>query len=508
MAHAENHEAASLGALIDSRYRVTGVLGRGSIGCVYRAEEIATQRTVALKMVRPELQGCVELRQRLEREAFATAHAQHANCVSIWDVGATEDGRLYIVMEHIDGVLLADSMSENGRLGIGRSLHIAAHVLRGLCHVHDGGVVHRDLKPENVFLARVGQDRDFAKILDFGLAKLVGAAAAGQPQLTRAGFAVGTPTYMAPEIMTRPEIDARADLYSLSIMLYEMITGRPPFVAAAKEDVLRMHLGADIPPFAESAPGLAVPAAVEHVIRRGLAKTPETRIQTAAEYLGAVETLLVEVNRAPQTTKATLLFVGIPRAVQPRPALPQPRRIAGPQGAAGRTPNRPPWRQLGSLRSKKRKGWIVAGLLAGLLTAILVRTAGDGPSADRVQAVIAAWREAGFVAAGFRPVDGTKLSGGDCASGTVQGIEVTLCQYESDQAVRQAKLPARRWIGSARGKVAISDTLLLVVADRKRGDPSGETTEAIVTVFERTATRDSMVAMRLRAFAAAWVRNP
>jgi serine/threonine protein kinase len=258
-------------------------------------------------------------------------------------------------MELLEGEPLSEVLMRERRLDVQRALHIAAHVLRGLAHAHGQGVVHRDVKPENVFLVKKAEDPDFAKLLDFGLAKLIGDAQAGQENLTRAGFAIGTPTYMAPEWFTMEpgsEIDGRADLYSLSVALFEMIAGSPPFSSERKGEVLRMHVTKPVPRLREIAPSVDVPREVEELIRRGLAKEPGKRIASATDYLQAVEA--VQKGKTPELpsereSRGTEIFHGAPKmdAVDegwagggvstPAPKVPNP-------GAPNRAPLPPPFR--------------------------------------------------------------------------------------------------------------------------------------------------------------------
>src|SRR6266545_2213846 len=266
------------------------------MGCVYRAEHVAIRRPVAIKVLHPGLSEDPAYGKRFQREALVTGRADHPNCVTVSDFGSLEGGGYYLVMELVEGVVLGDLLITVGRLPVDRALHIARHVLRGLAHAHAAGVVHRDVKPNNIILVRQGDDPDFAKLLDFGIAKLVGEAAdAGEAtdhQITRVGTTVGTPSYVAPEQALGGGVDPRADLYSLSIVLYEMIAGRPPFRADDTVKLLTMHLSAPVPPIAEVAPGVEVPAAVEEVIRVGLAKEPANRHASASTYLAAVDALI------------------------------------------------------------------------------------------------------------------------------------------------------------------------------------------------------------------------
>ncbi len=275
------------------------MLGSGGMGCVYLAEHISIQRPLALKLLHPEVGEIEEVTKRFEREAFAIGRVDHPNCVKVSDFGKLSDGTFYMVLELLDGLLLFDLLDREERVEWRRALHIGRHVLSALAYAHDAGIIHRDIKPENVILIDEDGDPDFAKILDFGIAKLHDHAKpehetglmTNDANLTQHGVTIGTPTYIAPEQAYGLPIDGRADIYSLSVMLYEMITGVPPFDADEVGALLRMHISAEVPKFAEVAPTLQVPEAVEALIRHGLEKKPEDRIANAQEYIALIDEL-------------------------------------------------------------------------------------------------------------------------------------------------------------------------------------------------------------------------
>jgi serine/threonine protein kinase len=286
---------ARVGTLVDGRYRVLEVLGSGGMGVVYLAEHVHIQRKVALKLLHSVLTQFPEVGARFEREAVAIGRIDHPNCVGISDFGRLDDGSMYLVMDLVDGESLGEILDREERLPWRRALAIGRHVLRGIGHAHEVGVVHRDIKPDNIIVAPRGGDLDAATIVDFGIAKLVDGGGPAQPgyrPITQQGTAFGTPTYMSPEQAAGGAIDGRADLYSLSVVMYELIAGRPPFLGDTGLDVVAMHLRAEPPRFAELDAPVAVPAAVERVLRRGLAKAPADRFAAASEYLAAIDRCL------------------------------------------------------------------------------------------------------------------------------------------------------------------------------------------------------------------------
>jgi serine/threonine-protein kinase len=283
-----------IGDLVAGRYRILARLGSGGMGAVYRAEHIAIGRQVALKLLEPALRRHSTSNLRMAREAFAAGRVDHPNCVTVSDCGALEDGSLYIAMELLEGRDLAAELAASGPMPVPRALRIARHVLAGLAHAHEVGVVHRDIKPSNILLIEHNGDPDFAKVVDFGIAKLVGEARSqvGDQTLTADGLAIGSPTYMSPEQALGGALDGRTDLYALTVVLFEMITGRPPFDDEDKMAVVRMHIGREPPRLAELAPGVALPNGLEQLVARGLAKERGERIATAGDYLAAIDQIL------------------------------------------------------------------------------------------------------------------------------------------------------------------------------------------------------------------------
>ncbi|HET7502851.1 MAG TPA: protein kinase [Kofleriaceae bacterium] len=286
----DGHEL--LGMLIDGRYRLDATLGRGGMGLVYKAAHIGLRRQVAVKILHPSLVASPEVRNRFEREALAVGKIDHPNCVSVYDVGRLPDGSLYLAMELLEGRALADVLEEEGQLAPGRALHILAGILRGLAHIHTAKLIHRDIKPENIFLIRHGEDEDFAKILDFGIAKPMEASDLNDGvKLTQAGMAFGTPIYMAPEQALGNPMDGRADLYAAAVMGYEMLCGQPPFYSEDKLEVMSMHTARPVPPMRQRLVrgGRPVPSSIERLIVRGLTKKPSDRYLTAEDFLAEVE---------------------------------------------------------------------------------------------------------------------------------------------------------------------------------------------------------------------------
>lgn len=270
-------------------YRIRTLLGAGGMGEVFLADQLATGRAVALKRLAPDRAHDPGLRERFHREAAAMAAVQHPNLVDFYEIGETNDGGLFMVMERLEGCELFAMLGGN-RLPPPKALHILQHVLTALAQLHAKGIVHRDVKPENVFVIERSGDPCFAKLIDLGIARLPAdlLRTHANLRLTEAGMALGTPAYIAPEQAYGGEIDGRADLYAATVMLYEMLAGRLPFKASDAGAMLAMHVSVMPPRLRTVAPSLGGLPHLEPLIERGLAKDPYERFDDAVQFLGAV----------------------------------------------------------------------------------------------------------------------------------------------------------------------------------------------------------------------------
>ena len=377
-----------IGRVIDGRYKILARLGVGGMGAVYRAEHVGMGKQVAVKLLHPHVSARRDAGSRFRREAYAGGRIDHPNCVQVSDFGEREDGSFYLVMELLAGESLRDVMDREGRIAWPRALGIARHVLRGLAYAHAQDVVHRDVKPDNVFLCRHDDDPEFAKILDFGIAKLIGQAAAEQSTVTQAGMTVGTPAYLSPEQAFGGKIGPATDLYSLSIVLYEMLAGRPPFVDEEPVQLLTAHATRPVPRFDEIAPEAQLPPAVEALVRRGLAKVQAERFASADEYVMEIDRVRAEL--VPGFVRAATLppfaapHAGDASAPIARLATPFPSHTPHPLAVAGSAPTAA---ILGAIAPPPKKklpiGWIVAAILTvGVIAAIVAGSPGRGSSAS------------------------------------------------------------------------------------------------------------------------------
>ena len=259
-------------------YRVEHKLGEGGMASVYAAIHPLIGKRAAIKVMSPRLSADAAAVARFALEARAVNRIGHPNIVDVFSFGQLPDGRSYFVMEWLQGETLYERMlKQHGPLPLDDVVHILDQICDALEAAHEAGIVHRDLKPANVFLCPVRGRRDAVKLLDFGVAKLV--CQEPTPGWTSAGMVVGTPEYVSPEQARGRDVDARSDLYSLGVMAYEMVLGRPPFLSDNPADAIEMHLGATPPRPSILWP--AIPPPLETLLRRLLAKRPEERATLA-----------------------------------------------------------------------------------------------------------------------------------------------------------------------------------------------------------------------------------
>ncbi|HEY0191200.1 MAG TPA: serine/threonine-protein kinase, partial [Kofleriaceae bacterium] len=282
---------AWLGQTVDGRYRVLEVIGRGGMGVVYRVEHLRMGKIAAMKVLHRDLADDPDVIQRFEREAAAVSKLHHPHTVQVFDFG-TASGALYLIMEYVRGLDLARIISRDGPIPWPRCAPLLAQIAGALQEAHELGIVHRDLKPENVLITRTTRGRDYAKVLDFGLAKL---DQRGLPSReTERNAIVGTPYFMAPEQIRGEEVDARTDIYSFGALMFELLTGEHLYSGTTAVGVLTKHLTASADAPSMRAPRQAIPPAVDHLCRKALARDPAARWQSAAELAEAIEEVYSE----------------------------------------------------------------------------------------------------------------------------------------------------------------------------------------------------------------------
>jgi serine/threonine-protein kinase len=287
-----------LGCVVDNKYRLVSVIGIGGMGIVYEAEHQFLGRRVALKILHPRYADRIDEFHRFLREARSVGAIGHRAIVEVFDAGFLDGTTPYLVMERLVGENLEECITRKGVLSPKRTFRIAYEVLRGLAAAHGKRIVHCDMKPANVFIVRSPNQRSSVKLLDFGISKLAvdgSVSAIDQPT----GFVFGTPFYMSPEQVVGGPIDARTDIYAVGAIVYEALTGRPPFHASSRREVFIRILRAKPDPLTQS-PG-SLPPAVSALILRMLEKNPDDRPQTAAEISQTlVDNGIVHVQVAPR----------------------------------------------------------------------------------------------------------------------------------------------------------------------------------------------------------------
>lgn len=288
-------EDSTIGRLLAGRYRVIRRLGEGGMGSVYEAEHVQLGRRVAIKLLHEHHATSIDLRTRFEREARMLSQLRHPNVVTITDFGI-DDGKPFLVMDLLSGRDLA-SLIKEGRVAPERAIGIVRQILRGVAHAHARGLVHRDLKPHNVMVEVLEDGSDHVTVLDFGLAR---DTAGGSGTLTRSGIVVGTPAYMAPEQAGGGSADARADVYALGNVLFELLAGRRPFPFSEAHELLRAHLLTPPPSLKETCHDLDVPPELDALVARALAKEARDRYPDAAAMLAAIDTTPIPRPRSGQ----------------------------------------------------------------------------------------------------------------------------------------------------------------------------------------------------------------
>ncbi len=516
-----------VGTLLADRYRLFSLLGEGGMGKVYLGEHALMHKRVAVKILHRELTQVAEVVARFEREAMAAANIDHPNVAGATDFGKLPDGSVFLVLEYVQGRSLRELIAE-GHLPIDRALHIVRQIASALTHAHAFGIVHRDLKPENVMLVEKNGDPDFVKVLDFGIAKVPvqevserGSIRPGKV-ITRVGMIFGTPEYMAPEQALGQNVNARADLYTLGIILFEMLSGRRPFSADSPVGILGQQLQGPLPTFAKRAPDLRIPAALEQLVLRLLAPMVGLRFQCAKDVHTAIEALQVQLAFKANASahRASLASAQGGRASRPlidsraeaaesarivpsqnlsvgteiddplnASTLPAPEYNPRSTKQSQDTPRRFVSMMRGALRS--RRGRIFVGGIAGTLASVLLvaafwaaRPKPQPPPAASIVVVSPPPSAAPTpsVAPSATPISATEAQLAQARESGPAALEQLAASYPKDIAV---------WVELARARLAAGDASAAVDAAKNAylADPAANKEARLATVLWKTAQK-------------------
>lgn len=287
-----------IGTRLAGKYDIESVLGTGGMGVVYKGRQDVMDRIVAIKMLQAHHLNDSMSVKRFQQESKATCRLNHPHIITVYDFGISPTGQPYIVMDYLEGKPLSDIIKDEGHVGVDRSLKIVRQASEALGHAHKQGVIHRDLKPSNIVLIDREGDKDFVKVVDFGVAKLMEEGSTEGQKLTQMGEVCGSPVYMSPEQCQGLPLDKRSDIYSMGVVLYETLTNRLPILGKTMVETMSKHIN-DMPPtFQEARPDLYIPERVEQVIFRALAKAPEDRQQSMEQLATELEMAVPKPGRS------------------------------------------------------------------------------------------------------------------------------------------------------------------------------------------------------------------
>ena len=276
------------GQILAGKYRVEAHVGSGGMSVVYKARDQVLGRDVAIKMLSSSRVSDEKSVRRFHQEGTAVGRLNHQNIVSVFDVGLTESGEPFLVMDFASGKMLTELVSFSGRCSLERALHLIDEVLDALIHAHEKGVVHRDLKPSNIIVSNPGETNETVRVFDFGIAKLMTGDEATNSELTQTGEIFGSPLYMSPEQCLGKTLDGRSDIYSVGCILFELLVGHPPHRAETSVETIIKHVQEPTPSLSESCPLEKFSPSLEQLVQKALAKDPSDRFQSAREMKQAI----------------------------------------------------------------------------------------------------------------------------------------------------------------------------------------------------------------------------
>jgi eukaryotic-like serine/threonine-protein kinase len=287
-----------VGTNLAGKYEIISVVGRGGMGVVYKARDTIMDRLVAIKMLKAQLISDSMSVKRFHQEGKAASRINHPHVITVHEFGISPSGQPFIVMDFLEGTSLAQVIKDDGQVGVDRTVKILSQACDALNHAHRHGVVHRDLKPSNIVLIDYDGQKDFVKVVDFGVAKLITGAGQDLQRLTQAGEVCGSPVYMSPEQCQGDELDARSDIYSMGVVIYESLTGKLPLIGQTMVETMSKHITDTAPPFNEARPDLYIPGRLEAVVFRALSKSPDERHSTMTQLKQDLELAIPKPGRS------------------------------------------------------------------------------------------------------------------------------------------------------------------------------------------------------------------
>lgn len=290
-----------IGTRLAGKYEIISVLGTGGMGVVYKGRQDIMDRIVAIKMLQSHHLNDSMSVKRFQQEGKATCKLNHPHIITVYDFGiAQQTGQPYIVMDYLQGIALSEVIKQEGQIGVDRAVKIFQQAAEALGHAHKQGVVHRDLKPSNIVLINYDGDKDFVKVVDFGVAQLMEEQGneGSQQRLTQMGEVCGSPVYMSPEQAQGHKLDNRSDVYSMGVVMYETLTNRLPLLGKTMVETMRKHIEEAPPPFSQVRPDLYIPERVEQIIMKAMAKSPADRFPSMEHLVQELDLAIPKPGRS------------------------------------------------------------------------------------------------------------------------------------------------------------------------------------------------------------------
>ncbi len=288
-----------IGTKLSGKYEILSVLGMGGMGVVYKGRQDVMDRIVAIKMLQAHFVSDSHSVKRFQQEGKATCKLNHPHIITVYDFGLSQHGgQPFIVMDYLQGVSLSDVIKQEGQVSVDRAVKIFIQAAEALGHAHKQGVVHRDLKPSNIVLVDYDGDKDFVKVVDFGVAQIIEERGTEGQRLTQMGEVCGSPVYMSPEQCQGHQLDHRSDIYSMGVVMYETLTNRLPLLGKTMVETMRKHMEDRPAPLSKARPDLYIPERVERVIMKALEKKPDARFATMEQLAQELELAIPRPGRS------------------------------------------------------------------------------------------------------------------------------------------------------------------------------------------------------------------